>query len=237
MYRVYKISCSVNGKIYIGYTGKTAEERFKAHLLNARWRKKTALYDAIRAYGNDSFSVELLVECETHAQACAEEIKFIAELNSMLPNGYNMTRGGDGVPVPIEVHIEAGRRKRGIVTEKMRAHFNSRRGIKHSPEHIAKVAAKRLGSKRSEETRCKMSEAQKGRVNSEEARQKLSKALKGRPWTQAQRDARQIGKKCSEEIRRKMSEAKKGRPWTQAQRDARIKPKVALDAQRVEKVS
>lgn len=173
MYMVYKISCSVNDKIYVGYTSKTAEERFNAHLLNARWRKKTALYDAIRAYGNDSFSVEFLVECKTHAQACAEEIKFIAELNSMLPNGYNMTRGGDGVPVPIEVHIEAGRRKRGIVTEKMRAHFNSRRGIKHSPEHIAKVAAKHLGSKSSEEIRRKMSEAKKGR-----------------PWTQAQRDAR-----------------------------------------------
>jgi hypothetical protein len=82
-----------------------------------------------------------------------------------------------------------------------------------------------------------MSEAQKGRVNSEEARQKMSKALKGRPWTQAQRDARQIGKKCSEETRRKMSEAKKGRPWTQAQRDAKIKPKATRDAQSMEKVS
>jgi len=198
MYRVYKISCSANGKIYVGYTGKTAEERFKAHLLNARWRKRTALYDAIRTYGNDSFSVELLVECETHEQACAKEIKFIAELNSMLPNGYNMTSGGDGVPVPIEVHKEAGRRKLGVITEKQRAHFNSRRGIKHSPEHIAKVAAKHLGSKRSEETRRRMSEAQKGRTNSEEARQKMSKAMKGRPWTQAQRDARIKSKPAQE---------------------------------------
>ena len=201
MYRVYKISCSVNGKIYVGYTGKTAEERFNAHLLNARWRKRTALYDAIRTYGNDSFSVELLVECETHAQACSEEIKFIAELNSMLPNGYNMTSGGDGVPVPIEVHKEAGRRKLGVVTEKQRAYFNSRRGVKHSPEHIAKVAAKHLGSKRSEETRRRMSEAQKGRMNSEEARQKMSKAMKGRPWTQAQRDARIKSKPAQEASR------------------------------------
>jgi len=190
MYRVYKISCAENGKVYIGYTGKTIEERLNAHLLNARWRKKTALYDAIRAYGNDAFSVELLVECETHEQACSEEIRFIAELNSMLPNGYNMTSGGDGVPVPIEVHKEAGRRKRGVVTEKQRAHFNSRRGVKHSPEHIAKCIAKRIGSKRSEETRRRMSQAQQGRTNSEEARKKMSKALKGRPWMQAQRDAR-----------------------------------------------
>lgn len=190
MYKVYKISCAENGKLYIGYTGKTIEERLNAHLLNARWRKQTALYDAIRAYGNDAFSVELLAECETHEQACAEEIRLVAELNSMLPNGYNMTRGGDGVPVPIEVHKEAGRRKRGVVTEKMRAHFNSRRGVKHSPEHIAKCVARRIGSKRSEETRRRMSEAQKGRTNSEEALKKISKALKGRPWTQAQRDAR-----------------------------------------------
>lgn len=190
MYKVYKISCAENGKVYIGYTSKTVEERFNAHLLNARWRRQTALYDAIRVYGNDAFSVELLVECETHEQACSEEVRFIAEANSMLPNGYNMTRGGDGVPVPIEVHKEAGRRKRGVVTEKMREHFNSRRGIKHSPEHIAKCIAKRIGSKRSEETRRKMSEAQKGRIVSEETRRKSSIAQKGRPWTQAQRDAR-----------------------------------------------
>jgi group I intron endonuclease len=201
MYRVYKISCAKNGKVYVGYTGKTVEERFNAHLLNARWRKQTALYDAIRAYGNDVFSVELLVECETHEQACAEEVRFIAELSCMLPNGYNMTRGGDGVPVPIEVHKEAGRRKLGVVTEKQRAHFNSRRGIKQSPEHIAKCVARRIGSKRSEETRRRMSEAQKGRVNSEEARQKMSKALKGRPWTQAQRDAR-IKPKATQDARR-----------------------------------
>lgn len=237
MYQIYKIVCSENGKFYIGYTSKTAEDRFNQHLLNARWRKKTALYDAIRFYGNEAFSVELLVECETHEQACAEEIRFISELNCMLPNGYNMTSGGDGVPVPIEVHKEAGRRKIGVVTEKQRAYYNSRRGIKQSPEHIAKLIAKRIGSKRSEETCRKMSEAQKGKVNSEETRQKLSKALKGRPWTQAQRDARQIGKKCSEETRRKMSESKKGRPWTQARRDAMIKPKATRDAQSMEKVS
>lgn len=198
MYKVYKIICSVNGKIYVGYTKKTVEERFEAHLLNARWRRKTALYDAIRAYGNESFSVQLLVECETHEQACAEEIRLIAELNSMLPSGYNMTRGGDGVPVPIEVLKEAGRKKLGVVTEKQRAYFDSRRGIKHSPEHIAKIAAKHIGSKRSEETRRRMSEAQKGRTNYEEARQKISKAMKGRPWTQAQRDARIKSKPAQE---------------------------------------
>lgn len=190
MYKIYKISCAKNGKVYIGYTSKTIEERFNLHMLNARWRRRAALYDAIRTYGNDAFSVELLMECENHESACAEEIRFIAEYNSMLPNGYNMTRGGDGVPVPIEVHKEAGKRKRGVVTEKMRAHFNRRKGIKHSPEHIAKCVAKRIGSKRSEETRRRMSAAQKGRVISEEARKNISKALKGRPWTQAQRDAR-----------------------------------------------
>lgn len=160
-FKIYKILCSENGKMYVGYTGKTVEERFKNHLDNARWDRKTALYDAIRVYGESCFSVEFVMDCETHEQACAEERRIIAELNSMLPNGYNMTAGGDGVPLSPELHKKAGDKKRGRFTEKQWEAALRRRGVKLSPEHILKVAAKHVGSKRSEETRVRMSEAQR----------------------------------------------------------------------------
>lgn len=175
-FRLYKITCSENGKVYIGYTSKTVEERFKAHLLNARWKRIGALYDAIRCYGNDAFSVEMLLECQSHEEACHEEVGLISELGSMLPNGYNMTRGGDGVPLPAERWKEVGLRKRGKISEKQLACAKKRRGVKHSPEHIAKCVEKRLGSKRSEETRRRMSEAQVG-------------LKKGIPWTESRRNA------------------------------------------------
>lgn len=172
MYRIYKITCTENGKVYIGYTKKAVDERFKNHIDNARWKRKTALCDAIRVYGNDKFSVELIMECESHAQACKHEARLIAELNSMLPNGYNMTRGGDGVPVPIEIMRAAGEKRRGLKTEKMLAYYERKRGVKQTVEHATKRALTQIGKKRSDETRRRMSESIKAVLACPEIRKK-----------------------------------------------------------------
>jgi group I intron endonuclease len=151
MYVLYKISCSVNGKAYVGYSSKSAEDRFKAHLLNARWKRKTALCDAIRCYGDEAFSVEVILTCETHAEACAHEIRLISELGSILPLGYNMTKGGDGVPLTPEQREVANAKKRGVC----------------SPKQLA-ANRRRIGQKASEETRAKLSAARRGRKQSPE---------------------------------------------------------------------
>ena len=108
MYTLYKIACSANGKAYIGYTSKTAEERFQTHLLNAKWKRKTALYNAIRKYGPEAFSVKVLLVCADHVSACEQEVRLIAETGCLLPAGYNMTTGGDGVPLTEEQRAAAG---------------------------------------------------------------------------------------------------------------------------------
>lgn len=151
MYVLYKITCSENGKVYVGYTSKTAEERFQAHLLNARWKKKTALYDAIRCYGADAFAVKMLLECESHAEACEHEIRLIKELNSILPSGYNMTHGGDGVPLTLEQREAANAKKRGVCSPKQLEANLRRKGQKASEETRAKLSAARKGRKQSPE--------------------------------------------------------------------------------------
>ena len=151
MYVLYKITCSENGKVYVGYTSKTAEERFQAHLLNARWKKKTALYDAIRCYGDAAFAVEMLLECESHAEACEHEIRLIKELNSLLPTGYNMTHGGDGVPLTKEQQEAANAKKRGVCYPKQLEANLRRKGQKASDETRAKLSAIRKGRKQNPE--------------------------------------------------------------------------------------
>lgn len=148
---LYKITCAKNGKLYVGYTSKTAEVRFSAHLQNARWKKRTALYDAIRCYGPDAFSVEEILKCETHAEACEHERRLIVEMSSLLPQGYNMTHGGDGVPLTAEQRAAASAKKRGRCTPKQWAASQRRRGVKASPETRAKLSACRRGKKHSEE--------------------------------------------------------------------------------------
>lgn len=151
MYTLYKIVCSANGKLYIGYTSKTAEERFQTHLLNAKWKRKTALYDAIRAYGPEAFSVEMLLTCDDHASACAHEVRLIAELCCLLPAGYNMTSGGDGVPLTEEQRAAANAKKRGVCSPKQLASNLRRKGQKASAETRAKLSVARKGRKQSAE--------------------------------------------------------------------------------------
>ena len=152
MYVLYRILCSENGKVYVGYSSKSAEERFKAHLLNARWKRKTALYDAIRCYGEEAFSVETILQCESHAEACAHEIRLIEELGSLLPLGYNMTRGGDGVPLTKEQRDAANAKKRGVCSPKQLVANRRRKGQKASEETRAKLSAARKGRKQRPET-------------------------------------------------------------------------------------
>lgn len=160
-YVVYQITCKVNGKLYVGYTSKTAETRFRQHLLNARWKRRTALYDAIRCYGPEAFEVSVLVECESHAQACEQERKHINLLGCLLPVGYNMTTGGDGVPLTEAQRKKANAKKRGRFTEKQRI-----------------AAERRKGRKASEETRRRLSEARKGKTQSEEHVRKRTEAFR-----------------------------------------------------------
>ena len=151
-YVLYEIKCAANGKAYVGYTSKTAEARFEHHLQNARWKRKTVLYDAIRKYGADQFSVREVLTCDEHFEACEHERRLIAEQKSLIPLGYNMTHGGDGVPLTREQIDAANAKKRGRpLTEKQLAAAERRRGTKASEETRAKLSAVRRGRKQSAE--------------------------------------------------------------------------------------
>jgi hypothetical protein len=72
------------------------QQRWEGHLNAARTGKTFALSRAIRKHGEDAWDhVELEIH-EDHASTIEAEIFFIAYLQTMIPNGYNMTRGGNG---------------------------------------------------------------------------------------------------------------------------------------------
>jgi group I intron endonuclease len=185
MYSLYKITCSQNGKVYIGYTSKTIDERFKVHCENAKCKRNYALADAMRVYGIPAFTVELLLQCESHKEACEHEIRLIKELNSILPHGYNMTHGGDGVPMIPEVIAKMTASKKGKITPKMLAHLQKMKGRKLSLETKAKLSAIRKGKPKSEEWKLKLSLSNLGKKRSLETRAKVSAGKKGKPWSEA----------------------------------------------------
>ena len=55
---IYKITNTINNKIYIGQTSKTIEERFKAHISKAKQHINRYLYDAMNHYGYENFIIE-----------------------------------------------------------------------------------------------------------------------------------------------------------------------------------
>lgn len=90
---IYKITNKVNGKIYIGQA-KNTNIRFKQHCK----KNGDCLIDfAIQKYGEENFTVEILEEQTSNYNE--REKYWIRCLNSKVPNGYNVSDGGEEPPV------------------------------------------------------------------------------------------------------------------------------------------
>jgi group I intron endonuclease len=93
---IYKITNKVNGKIYVGQSKKSIEDRFQRHIKAARKKCNRYLYDAMNHYGYDNFIIEV-IETDIEKEQIDEREQFwIKELSTLMPNGYNMTKGGGG---------------------------------------------------------------------------------------------------------------------------------------------
>lgn len=98
---IYKITNSVNKKIYIGQTIRTVAIRFRQHINDSKNnRDNSILHLAFKKYGVDKFDIKTLNEycCDDKNQLIKilndEEIKYIKMFNSLDPYGYNLQKGG-----------------------------------------------------------------------------------------------------------------------------------------------
>ena len=91
---IYKVTNKVNGKIYIGQTVRTLEQRKWQHLNAAKHGCKTHFYNAIRKYGEDNFVFEVIDEASSIQELNALERYYIAKFNC-IKEGYNMVDGGN----------------------------------------------------------------------------------------------------------------------------------------------
>lgn len=91
---VYKHTNKINGKMYIGITGQTAERRWRNQ--GKGYKKCVAFYRAIEKYGWDNFTHEILFEGLSKEEAEELERKLIKENKSNNPEyGYNIANGGN----------------------------------------------------------------------------------------------------------------------------------------------
>lgn len=110
---IYCLTNTINGKKYVGQTSGDVLRRVRNHFASRHAPSKTgmALHAAIAKYGREAFEVTVLETCDSQEALDAAEARWIAELNTICPSGYNMTEGGRRVP---RSGIEkAARRNRG----------------------------------------------------------------------------------------------------------------------------
>ena len=91
---IYKITNTLNGKIYIGQTSTTIEHRWKQHIQDSKKYKDRPLYRAFNKYGIDVFKIETIEQCPPE-KVNERECFWITYYNSY-HYGYNATLGGEG---------------------------------------------------------------------------------------------------------------------------------------------
>ena len=97
VYKGYSITNSVNNKEYIGITSATIHKRWKLHSLSMQYASyKSALHRAMKKYGIENFTIQQIKKCDSWDELCLWEKQTIIERNTKVPNGYNITDGGDG---------------------------------------------------------------------------------------------------------------------------------------------
>lgn len=88
---IYKITNKVNGKVYIGQSIRSIEQRFQRHINDAVNNiLDTHFARAIRKYGKENFYIELVETCDNQTELNLREQYWIRKYDS-INNGYNET--------------------------------------------------------------------------------------------------------------------------------------------------
>lgn len=166
MFIIYKTTCLVNGKIYIGQHEVHSLKKLDTWYLGSG----KLLLNAISKYGKENFKRKVI--CKVYTQEKANELEefFIKKYNSTdLSIGYNILSGS-----PYENHPLKVPEIRERVAE-------ANRGKVWSPEVREKIS-KSVSNTMTKERRKLISSQHKGKVISKETKEKMSKSLKGRSW-------------------------------------------------------
>lgn len=171
-WEVYRLTCSVTGKSYVGKGN--AKKRWVAHKRQAKSNHHYHLHDAIRQYGEASFTLDVLKTFTSEAEADAYE-KFIIDSEDLTRRGYNEAPG-----MIVKVDLEQIRITRSLTTkdgwtDDRRLTLRKRYAGQGNPF---------FGHRHDRDTKEKISQTTKSNLN---AHIKISQALKGHKVSQETR--------------------------------------------------
>jgi len=84
--RIYKISNTKTPDIYVGSTIQELKNRFKTHKSNAKLGNSEKLYEHMREYGTENFTIELLEDSDVpdKSELGLKELEYYKKLNPSL---------------------------------------------------------------------------------------------------------------------------------------------------------
>lgn len=152
---IYKITNKINGKVYIGQTVRSLNERICEHLR----KKKSLVSKAIHKYGLDNFIIEQIDHAHSINELNTKEQHWIDFYDCIAPNGYNQCEGG-GNTFGYH-HSEEAKQKMSIGHKgKKCGENNSFYGKTHSDETKKRFSELRKGRKLSDEWKKHIAESQ-----------------------------------------------------------------------------
>ena len=219
-YTIYQITNTLNGKIYIG-------KHQTENINDGYFGSGTALRDAIKKYGKQHFSKEVLFVFDNEAEMNQKERELITEEFVQRQDTYNLGVGGEGGPhfkgkTHSKETIEKMVKNRVFVVtdeyRKKRSEINKNRVLSDIAKKNISNAAKKP---KSEETKNKLRDAYAARIVagytihrnvklSDDTKRKISNSVSGEHNPM-------FGKTHSAETRQKISDAMKGKPSRQVE--------------------
>ena len=191
---IYLITDTTNGK---KYTGKHHYD--KEGELDPNYHGSGVIIKNIYKKRPETLKEEYIKTCYSEEEMCSDEQYYIEVFDTLWPNGYNLTKGGEG-----EIPCEETRRKLSL----------AQKGKHVSSETRKKISDCRKGKHHTEETKKKMRQnhydcsGEKhpmfGKHHTEESKRKNRESNLGKPSAFK-------GKHHSEETKKKISNANKGK--------------------------
>jgi group I intron endonuclease len=170
---VYLITNTVNGKKYVGQTVQPLDTRWRQHQKQSQ--NKAILQLAIRKHGAAAFTVSMLAEAGSREELNALERRFIEQLGTLAPAGYNLYTGGGAAGKLAESLRQ--RIKEAAQRPEVKARFSAgqRRRFERQEER-AKVAADTKARSAAPEYRKAMADRSRSVMARPGVRERLSEA-------------------------------------------------------------
>lgn len=134
---IYKITNTINNKSYIGLTTKSFRQRYnyRDDWWNAPSVSRVLSY-SVKKYGSEYFKVEIIDNGIDLWDLRNLEQYYIKKYNTLSPNGYNLTTGGEFCLMSEETKLLLSTNNKGKSGVKGNA-----KGHKKTKEHIEKLTA------------------------------------------------------------------------------------------------